>query len=221
MKMARGTAAAALLCAVLACTALTSGAAQPWRGNMTRAEALRETGSGQLDRRRLAYLRLAEVGTMDDVPVLLAALRDEEEMIRGVAEQSIWGIWMRAGDSVADPMLQTGLQLMQEKNYRGAYDKLSEVIRLKPEFAEGWNRRGEASVLLDRWDDAFADFQKALELNPFHFGALEGMGHCRLNRDDPVAAVDYFRRAIEINPNLWDVYEALERAEAAAEKSRT
>jgi tetratricopeptide (TPR) repeat protein len=76
-------------------------------------------------------------------------------------------------------------------------------------------------VLLDRWDDAFADFQKALELNPFHFGALENMGHCRLNRGDPVAAMDYFRRAIEINPNLWDVYEALERAEAAAEKSRT
>lgn len=211
------------LLAALVCGAPTglAAAAQPWKGNLTRAEALRDTGSGQLERRRHAYLRLADVGTMEDIPVLLLALRDEEELIRGVAEQVIWGIWMRAGDSVADPMFQTGLQLMQEKNYLGARDKLSQVIELKPEFAEAWNRRGEANVLLDRWDDAFADFHKAVELNPHHFGALEGMGHCRLNRNDPVAAVEYFRRAIEINPNLWDVYEVLKRAEAAAEKSRT
>lgn len=220
MKMNKGV-VVALICAAVAGAAVPAGAAQPWRGQLNRAEALRDTGSPQIDRRRIAYLRLAEVGTMDDVPVLLLALRDEEELIRGAAEQSIWGIWMRAGDSVADPLFQTGLQLMQEKNYSGAYEKLSEVILLKPEFAEGWHRRGEASVLLDHWDEAFADFRRALELNPYHFGALEGMGHCRLNRGDPVAAVDYFRRAIEINPNLWDVYEALERAEAAAEKSRT
>jgi tetratricopeptide (TPR) repeat protein len=213
----------ATLLAALLCAAPGGGAvaAQPWKGNLTRAEALRDTGSGQLERRRHAYLRLADVGTMEDIPLLLSALRDEEDLIRGVAEQVIWGIWMRTGDSVADPMFQTGLQLMQEKNYRGARDKLSEVIELKPEFAEAWNRRAEANVLLDRWDDAFADFHKALELNPYHFGALEGMGHCRLNRNDPVGAVGYFRRAIEINPNLWDVYEALQRAEAAAEKSRT
>lgn len=214
--------AAALLAAlVFGAPAGHAAAAQPWKGSLTRAEALRDTGSAQIERRRHAYLRLADVGTMEDIPLLLSALRDEEEMIRGVAEQVIWGIWMRTGDSVADPMFQTGLQLMQEKNYRGALDKLSEVIELKPEFAEAWNRRAEANVLLDRWDDAFADFRKAVELNPYHFGALEGMGHCRLNRNDPVAAVEYFRRAIELNPNLWDVYEALERAEAAAEKSRT
>ena len=47
---------------------------------------------------------------MDDIPLLLAALWDEEELIRGIAEQSVWGIWLRTDDPVADPLFQTGMR---------------------------------------------------------------------------------------------------------------
>jgi Tfp pilus assembly protein PilF len=102
-----------------------------------------------------------------------------------------------------------------------ARDKFTEVIVIKPEFAEAWHRRGEVLVLMDAWDAAFRDFEHALELNPYHFGALEGMGHCRLRQGDPAAAVEYFTRALELNPNLWEVYDALERARSEAERNRT
>ena len=93
---------------------LTIAPAADW-GPLSRAQALAQAKSDQIDKRRLAYGRLAEVGTTDDVPVLLAALWDEEELIRGMAEQAVWGIWMRTDDPAADPMFQTGIQLLIEE----------------------------------------------------------------------------------------------------------
>src|SRR6185369_9039943 len=111
---------------------------------ISREHALEQTRSPHLDKRRLAYGRLAEIGTMDDVPLLMAALWDEEELIRGIAEQSLWGIWLRTDDPVADPMFQTGLQLIAEDEPDAAIEKLNQVIELKPDFAEAWNHRGNA-----------------------------------------------------------------------------
>lgn len=209
-----------LLCAAIL-LAQPPAPAWGWGNTMTRAEALRNIGTSKTELRRAGYLRLAEVGTMEDTPVLLSALQDDEELIRGVAEQALWGLWMRANDSTADPMFQMALELMNTNQLPEARAKFTEVIEIKPEFAEAWHRRGEVMVLMNAWDAAFRDFEHALELNPYHFGALEGMGHCRLRQGDPAAAVDYFTRAIELNPNLWDVYEALERAKGEAERNRT
>ena len=121
---------------------------------INREQALAQTRSTQVDKRRLAYGRLAEIGTMDDVPVLLAALWDEEELIRGMAEQSVWGIWMRTDDSVADPLFQTGMLLITQDDPQAAIEKLNQVIELKPDFAEAWNRRGDAYAALGDDDRA-------------------------------------------------------------------
>lgn len=216
----RAATRAAVVLSLLAAIQLTE-AAGTWGKSMSRDEALRNTTASQVEQRRAGYLRLAEVGTMEDTPVLLSALQDEEALIRGVAEQALWGLWMRANDSTADPMFQVALDLMSTNQLPEARDKFTDVIGLKPEFAEAWHRRGEVMVMMDAWDAAFRDFEHALELNPYHFGALEGMGHCRLRQGDAAAAVGYFRRALELNPNLWDVYPALERAQEAAERNRT
>lgn len=213
------TKVAVLLC--LAGAVSIAAAAGTWGKAMSREEALRKISASQVEQRRAGYLRLAEVGTMEDTPVLLSALQDEEALIRGVAEQALWGLWMRANDSTADPMFQMALELMNTNQLPEARAKFTDVIDLKPEFAEAWHRRGEVMVLLDAWDAAFRDFQHALELNPYHFGALEGMGHCRMHDGDAEAAAGFFRRALELNPNLWDVYPALERAQKAAERNRT
>lgn len=208
------------VCAV-SIMALLPVASQSWAwGLMNREEALRKIGSTQLEQRRQAYFRLGDVGTMEDIPLLLAALRDDEDIIRGVSEQAIWGIFMRVNDSTADPMFHVALDLAQSQRLKEAEAKFTEVIGLRPDFAEAWHRRAEVKVMADRWDDAFKDFSEALRLNPYHFGALEGMGHCRLRRDDPVAAMEYFKKALDLNPNLSDVYEALKRAQDLADGKR-
>jgi len=207
---------AALFLAVSFCASV--GAAD-W-GPLSRAQALEQAKSGQADKRRLAYGRLAEVGTTDDVPVLLAALWDEEELIRGMAEQAVWGIWMRTDDSTADPMFQTGMQLLTEDKPEQALEKFNQVIALKPEFAEALNRRGDTYQFMGDEERALADYEHVLRLNPYHFGTLESFGQIWLERGNYRKAAEYFRRALEINPNLWNVADILQRLEKSFENDK-
>ena len=187
---------------------------------INREQALEQTRSPQLDKRRLAYGRLAEIGTMDDIPVLLAALWDEEELIRGIAEQSVWGIWLRTDDPVADPLFQTGMQLISQDEPDAAIEKLNQVIELKPEFAEAWNRRGNAYAALGNEDRALADYERAIALNPYEFGTLESIGEIWMTRSNYRKAADYFRRALDLNPNLSEAAEALHDLEEKLENDR-
>lgn len=187
---------------------------------MSRQRALEESQSAQPDKRRMAYARLAEVGTMEDVPIVLAALWDEEELVRGMAEQVVWGIWMRTDDPVVDPMFQTGLSLLVGNEPVEAIEKLDEVIALKPDFAEAWNRRGDAYVALGDEDRALAEYGRAIELNPYQFGALESCGRIWLERSDYRKAAEFFRRALDLNPNQPELALVLIELEKKLESDR-
>jgi tetratricopeptide (TPR) repeat protein len=187
---------------------------------ISRERALEQTRSTQSSERRLAYARLAEVGTMDDVPVLLAALWDEEELIRGIAEQSVWGIWLRTDDPVADPLFQTAMALMAEDDIPAAVEKFDEVMVLKPEFAEVWNRRGDAYAALGDEERALADYAQALKLNPYEFGAMQSSGEIWMSRSNYRKAAEFFRRALEINPTLYETAEILQSLEEKLENDR-
>jgi tetratricopeptide (TPR) repeat protein len=176
---------------------------------LTREEALEQARSSQMEQRRLAYGRLAEVGTMEDIPLLMGALWDEEALIRGMAEQVVWGIWMRTDDPVVDPMFQSGISQIVEDQPDAAIRTLNEVIALKPEFAEAWNRRGDAYAAVGDFDRALADYSHTIELNPYHFGTLESCGLIWLGRSDYRRAAEYFRRALDLNPNLQGAAETL------------
>ena len=204
---------------LLAASLCSIAPAADW-GPLSRAQALAQAKSDQVDKRRLAYGRLAEVGTTDDVPVLLAALWDEEELIRGMAEQAVWGIWMRTDDPAADPMFQTGIQLLIEEKPAQALEKFNQVIALKPEFAEVWNRRGDTYQFMGDEERALADYEHVMRLNPYHFGTLESCGQIWLERGNYRKAAEYFRQALEINPNLWNVAEILQRLEKSLENDR-
>lgn len=201
-----------------ACFSLGAAAAD-W-GPLSRTQALEQAKSGQPEKRRLAYGRLAEVGMIEDVPVLLAALWDEEELIRGMAEQAVWGIWMRTDDPAADPMFQSGIQLLIEDKPAQALEKFNQVIALKPEFAEVWNRRGDAYQFMGDEERALADYDHVMRLNPYHFGTLESCGQIWLERGNYRKAAEYFRRALEINPNLRNVADILQRLEKSLENDR-
>jgi tetratricopeptide (TPR) repeat protein len=72
-------------------------------------------------------------------------------------------------------------------------------------------------VLLDDFDHALSDYARALELNPYHFGALESCGRIWLERSDYRQAAGYFRRALDLNPNLLEVALVLSELEKKLE----
>jgi tetratricopeptide (TPR) repeat protein len=208
-----------VLVVVVAAAAPAHSPAADW-SPLSREEAVQLLESRDPAERRAALGRLAEVGISDDVPLMLRRLWDDDDMVRGMAEQALWGLWLRANDSSVDPMFQVSIDLIQQNRIGPAIEKLNAVIAAKPGFAEAWNKRGDAYLYLGNYDRALSDYEHALELNPYHFGVLQSCGEIWLERRDARRAADFFRRALELNPNLWNVATILRELEQKLENDR-
>jgi tetratricopeptide (TPR) repeat protein len=78
----------------------------------------------------------------------------------------------------------------------------SETLR---EFAEGWNRRATVHYLAGEYKKSIADCDEVLKRNPQHFGALSGLGQVYFKLEDYERSLAWFRRALEVNPNMLGV----------------
>ncbi|UCH46657.1 MAG: tetratricopeptide repeat protein [Betaproteobacteria bacterium] len=207
---------------VATCIALAGfpAVAGDWGTVMSREEALAQLDSPDSRDRREGLGWLAEVGTNQDVPYMMQLLHDEDPMVRGMAEQALWGLWLRANDRGVNNLLQNSIVMIQQKEIAQAIEKLDEIIAYKPEFAEAWNKRGDAYSHLGDFDRALADYQQAIRLNPYHFGAMQSCGEIWLERADARRSAEYFRRALELNPNLYEVALILRTLEQELENDR-
>ena len=82
----------AALCIVLA---RAPALAEEWGTNMSRQQALAQLHSASSTERREGLGRLAEIGTREDVPFMLQRLHDHDELVRGMAEEALWGLWLQ------------------------------------------------------------------------------------------------------------------------------
>jgi tetratricopeptide (TPR) repeat protein len=151
---------------------------------------------------------------MDDVPTLIAALRDSDAVVRAIAEEALWAVWSRSGDARVDDLFKRGISEMSAERFGEAIATFTQVIELKPDFAEGWNKRATALYLAGEYRRSLADCDEVIKRNPGHFGALSGYGQIYLQLDQPEKALEYFRRALTVNPNLDGVQTAIDRLEA-------
>ncbi len=71
---------------------------------------------------------------------------------------------------------------------------------------------------MHRYEDAIADCQAVMRLNPYHFGAASGMGLCFWSLKQTAPALAAFESALEIHPGLTVIkrhVETLKEEEAA------
>ncbi len=179
-----------------------------------REDALAGLANRDVEVRRRAAVSLAETGTMADVPALVSALRDADERVRGLAERALWEVWSRSGNEDVDHLLRAGVAEMQHGQLEASIDTFSEVIRRRPDFAEGWNKRATVYYLVGEYRKSAADCDEVLKRNPAHFGALSGYGMIWLRLDEPARALERFEQALAVNPNLESVRETIETLRA-------
>jgi tetratricopeptide (TPR) repeat protein len=191
---------------VLLAVALTAAAPRAFpQAPQTRAEALGALASPDAAARAEAVVWLANRGGMEDAPLLHERLRDESSFVRGFAEQGLWLLWSRSGNAEIDRLMALGSQAMQAGRHSEAIGVFSRIIETKPEFAEGWNRRATVYYLAGQYDKSIADCHEVLKRNPRHFGALSGMGQIHVQLEDYENALRWYRRALEVNPNMLGV----------------
>ncbi len=178
---------------------------------MSREQALAALADkNSVDSRRLGAARLGDLGQMQDVPSLVEALRDPDALVSMLADQSLWQIWGRSGDPDVDAMFQHGVDQMNQQDFGKAIETFSQIIQKKPDFAEGWNKRATLYYLVGEYTKSLADCEEVIRRNPVHYGALSGFGLNYLRLDKPEQALDYFERALAVNPNLAQIQTAVE-----------
>lgn len=213
--MARYAPIARLLPALALCLALGTAAAAP---PISRAQALRLLAHAQAPERAAGVARLADVGTMTDAARVAERLRDEDEGVRELAGTALWLIWSRSGDRAVDRLLARGVEQMSAGELPAADATFTRVVRLKPAFAEGWNKRATVRYLMGQDEASLKDCDEVLKRNPMHFGALSGMAQIHLRRGDPERALKAYERALQANPNLDGGMQMLEFLEEAVRK---
>ena len=197
----------------LALGLLAGGASAQVRSPLTREQALADIKKPDLEARRLATASLGEVGVIADAPLLLGALSDSDEMVRVLAEHSVWKVWSRSGDAEADGLLQVGIEQMQRGDGPAAVETFTKVIQRKPDFAEAWNKRATVYFLMGEHESSLKDCDEVMKRNPAHFGALAGYGQIYLQLDQPEKALAYFRRALRVNPNMQGIRQIIPQLE--------
>ena len=158
---------------------------------------------------RAAATALGLIGSMHVVPALVENLKNSDVRTCLNTEIALWEIWSRSGDETVDVMLDEGKNNLENEKIAEAVEQFTAVIAAAPNFAEGYNQRAIAYFVLEAWENALEDCKKTIKLNPHHFGAYAGMGHVylRLGRIDK--AVDAYKQALAINPNLISIAESI------------
>ena len=157
---------------------------------------------------------------MEDAPALVEALRDRDALVRAFAETALWQVWSRSGDEEVDRLFELGVEQMSARRGDLAVETFTRVIERRPGFAEGWNKRATVYYLLGQYEKSLADCDEVLKRNPHHFGALSGYGMIYLQLDQPARALEYFEKALVVNPNLSSVSETVDALKALLIKKR-
>jgi len=169
---------------------------------LTRTQALAALARPEATERLAGVARLAEIGVAGDADRVLERLVDAVPYVRAAASAAVWQIWSRSGDAGIDALFARGVEQMQASALVEALATFDEIVRRKPAFAEGWNKRATIYYLLGEPAKSLMDCDEVFKRNPKHFGALSGAGQIHLQLGDLRRALEFFKRAVDVNPNL-------------------
>ena len=122
-------------------------------------------------------------------------------------EARIWAVWMQTPSDTAALLMVRAKAAMDAKQVDVAIKLLDAVVKLRPDYVEGWNRRATLYYLKNDYTHSLQDIEQVLVREPRHFGALAGLGMIMQDLGDEKRALDAFRKALAVNPHLAKVPE--------------
>ena len=131
-----------------------------------------------------------------------------------IAEE-VWALWLDSGSPSINFVLRRGSAAHKRKDYGLARRMFDHVTTLSPEYAEGWARSSRLAMEQKDLSRALTEAAQALILEPRHFFALWTMGNIfeQLGRQEE--ALEAYREANKIYPELKAVKDRLEAMQSA------
>ena len=127
---------------------------------------------------------------------------ESEQKVGDSITDEIWNIWRESTDQDVNALMHSGIIAMSEGQLVRAVGIFDEVVRIAPDFAEGWNKRATVYFFLQEFEKSASDVRKTLELEPRHFGATAGLGLIFMQLNYFESAIKAFESALDINPHL-------------------
>src|ERR1700684_843456 len=115
-------------------------------------------------------------------------------------EARIWALWLQTPSDTTALLMMRAKAAMDAKQMDVALKLLDAVVKLRPDYVEGWNRRATLYYLQNDYAHSLQDIEQVLIRDPRHFGALAGLGMIMQDIGDDKRALDAFRKALGVNP---------------------
>jgi len=139
---------------------------------------------------------------LDQLFANLKQAKDQTEA-RSLA-RLIWQEWFKTDNPDAKRLMARAQSARRADLREEALKVLNVIVRIAPDYVEGWNQRATIYFMLGRDAESVADIQKVLQLEPRHFGALAGLGLIHMRANNWKSAIASFERALELHPYLGE-----------------
>ena len=120
-------------------------------------------------------------------------------------EDRIWAVWLTSGSDTCNLLMSRVKTAVDAEKYDLAIRLLDSIIEIRPKYVEAWNRRATVFFLKRDYGSALSDLGQVLTREPRHFGALAGLGAIMIDIGNDKAALEAYRRALDIDPHLKGV----------------
>lgn len=161
----------------------------------------------------LAFLVLPSslIGDEAKTDKLFEALQTSNFQETKIIERQILSYWMDSGSEDINKLLDRSIAYMTRGDYNTSLRILNNIVSDAPGFAEGWNIRATLHYLMLNYDLSINDIHQTLELNPKHFGALNGLALIYENTGDTIKALEAYEAVYRLSPNRFGIRGAIDR----------
>ena len=124
-------------------------------------------------------------------------------------EEQLLSLFAQSGSPSVDLLMTRAVAAVQVGDSNTAQELVRDVTEIAPNYAEGWRHLGELSQAANDDTAAISAYQKAISLNPHEFQACAELAGILADYGDKKQALQYFRKAQEIDPWFHGVGDAV------------
>ncbi len=135
-----------------------------------------------------------------DEKFLLQNLLSENAELRHTATHALWNLWFNEYGENAASRIRAGTKLMENHQFEKANEVFKNLIAQHPSFAEAHNKLATSLFMQGEYSQSVIECEITLKLNPYHFGAWNGLGLCLFHLARYQEAIKSFQTALTIQP---------------------
>lgn len=151
---------------------------------------------------------------------LLAELANPANENWAQTQMQIERLWKQSGSPSMDLLAERAEKAIKQEELEVALGFLNDLTRLAPDFAEGWKMRATVHFMREDYRKALEDIAQTLTLEPRQFEAIAGLGLILDRLGDKKGALEAYRLAHEIHPNLPGTEEGIRKLTREVEGNR-